>query len=440
MKNNKFRGWKDVFSFTFLQSVKKGGFRAVTLIVALLLAAGIALIVVVTAKPDEEAVKSEIQDVYVNDPYGTDYAAWMAILGQDAFDEVSFIPVQERSEAMEEAAAAERFSYVIVEVAWEEGVFQMEAVLPENTTVRESEAEELLSAMSSCFESGKLFLAGLSEEQLIGVAAPIVTDFSKIGENHTFGMVIVRMLAPMIFGLVIYMMLLLYGQSVSREVSVEKTSKLTETLLTSVRPYALISGKVLAVSAVAILQFFFWVLAAVAGLLIGNAAAASMYPGYENAVLTMFEYIRDNVGASAFSPMAVVLAVLTFVVGFVFYCILAGMAGCLVSKPEDVAQTQSLFQFPVIISFFACYFGIILEKAGLLTACRLIPFTIPFCVPVDVLTGSISVLQGVIAFVIQIVFAVILVIVSGKMYEGLILYSGQKLNIKTALHIITAKK
>ena len=68
--------------------------------------------------------------------------------------------------------------------------------------------------------------------------------------------------------------------------------------------------------------------------------AKSMYPGYENVVIKVLEFVREGFSTSAFSPVAIILAILIFVVGFLFYSVLAGMAGSLVSKPEDTAQMQ----------------------------------------------------------------------------------------------------
>ena len=274
----------------------------------------------------------------------------------------------------------------------------------------------------------------------MAVMMPVVTGDGKIGEDLSMGAMIIKMIAPMVFGLVLYMMLIFYGQDVSREVSMEKVSKLTETLLTSVRPYAMITGKVLAVSLAGVIQFFIWILSAAAGLAIGNIVAKSMYPGYENVVIKVLEFVREGFSTSAFSPVAIILAILIFVVGFLFYSVLAGMAGSLVSKPEDTAQMQSIFQFPIIISFFACYFGVLLEKEGLILATRFIPFTIPFGVPCDLLTGSVSILQGVVSLVILLVFTVFCIILSGRLYEGLILYNGQKMNLKKLVNVVRVKK
>ena len=443
MKESRFRGWKDVFSFTFCQMVKKTGYRAVTAVVALLLIVALVIVIVRTGKPDEKQVEmSEIQTVYVVDePYRVDYAQMLSLLGKGSFLEIDFVSVPDYDTALLRAGEEkESAASTIVVVSYQDATFYMEGILLENSTLKTGAVEDLLTVMSECFEYAKGGMAQLTQEQSMAVMMPVVTGDGKIGEDHSMGAMIIKMIAPMVFGLVLYMMLIFYGQDVSREVSMEKVSKLTETLLTSVRPYAMITGKVLAVSLAGVIQFFIWILSAVAGLAIGNIVAKSMYPGYENVVIKVLEFVREGFSTSAFSPVAIILAILIFVVGFLFYSVLAGMAGSLVSKPEDTAQMQSIFQFPIIISFFACYFGVLLEKEGLILATRFIPFTIPFGVPCDLLTGSVSILQGVVSLVILLVFTVFCIILSGRLYEGLILYNGQKMNLKKLVNVVRVKK
>lgn len=441
MKESRFRGWKDVFSFTFNQMTKKTGYRGVTAVIALLLIVGLALVVVITGEPEEKKVENcGIETVYVVDEYKVDYAQMLAVLGKGSFLSIEFVNVVDTQTAMESAERAGERAVAVVEVSYRDAAFYMDGILPQNSTASRSDAEDLLTVMTECFEYAKVGMANLTAEQSMAVLMPVLTSDGKIGEDHSVGAMLVKMMAPMFFGLALYMMLIFYGQDVSREISMEKVSKLTETLLTSIKPYAMITGKVLAVALAGILQFFLWILCAIGGLVIGNAIAKSMYPGYENVIFKALDYVRETYSASAFSPVAAILAVLIFVVGFLFYSVLAGMAGSLVSKPEDTAQVQSIFQFPIIISFFACYFGILLEKEGLIIATRFIPFTIPFGMPCDLLTGTASLLQGVISLVILLVFAVFCIILSGKVYEGLILYNGQKLNAKKIVNIIRAKK
>lgn len=441
MKNSKFRGWKDVFSFTFRQSVKKGGYCAVTLIVSLLIVAGIIFAILMSGKPDEEDV-SDIAVVYLEDRSGipTDYAFWMSQLGMSRYNNTVFEPVENAETTIKQLAGSGVLAYVAVVISQKDGDFSMDVRVPENADVSQGEANRLVSDMITCFDTNKLLAAGLSEEQLIGVMSPTISDYSKFGEEKNVAVELIRIFAPMVFGLVLYLMLILYGQEVGREVSAEKTSKLTEMLLTSVQPYALIAGKVLAISLAAMLQFFIWVASAVIGVVAGNAIAQDLYPGYQNVVTVLFGFLRENLGANAFTIPSVVIGLVVFCVGFLFYCVLAGIAGSLVSKPEEMASTQAIFQFPVIISFFVTYFAAIAEKFEVIAVSRYIPFTAPFSVPVDVITGSIGPVSALISLAILIVFAILLIIVAGRLYEGMILYTGQKVSFQTVIGIITAKK
>ena len=219
----------------------------------------------------------------------------------------------------------------------------------------------------------------------------------------------------------------------------EKTSKLVETLLTSLHPYALLTGKVFAVVVVALQQFFIWVVALLVGLFAGGKVAEMVYPGSETGLSVIIDFLRSNIGESAFSPTAVVLAVVTFCGGFLFYCVLSGMAGSMVSRPEDAASAQSIFTLPVVISWAVCYFGTILENESLMVAVRNIPFTIPFCVPVELLTGAIGIGQGLISALILIAFSVLVIMLSGRIYKGLILYNGQKITLKNIAGILRNK-
>ncbi len=443
MKKSKFSGWTDVFSFTFRQSVKKGGYRVATVLVSLLLMLVIGLLIVGFSKPKEDE-KSDIQNVLVVDESGlvadsNMWNMWLEAFDMKEYTDISFKMADSEEAALADYAQLSEVPYVIVKITLEES-YQLEAIIPENSTVSTGESEDLLSALATCFETNKLMMAGLSEEQLAGVMTQTVTDYAKIGEDRNVGRWMLKKLAPMICGLLIYMMTILYGQEVGREVSAEKTSKLTEMLLTTVQPYALIAGKVLAVSLAGILQFGIWIASIFVGLFAGNMIADNLYPGHQNVVRIVIDFVRENMSASAFSPAAVILAILIFVIGFIFYCVIAGMSGSFVSKPEDVAQTQGIFTFPILISFFATYIASFAESESVMTVCRYIPFTIPFSVPAEVLTGAIPIWEALIALAILFVFSLLVIVISGRLYEGMILYNGQKMSMKKLIGIVTAKK
>jgi ABC-type Na+ efflux pump permease subunit len=290
--------------------------------------------------------------------------------------------------------------------------------------------------MTLSFESNKIMQANLSEEELNAIFTPVTAAYSEFGESSNMVAMVIKVIAPMIFSFIMYFMLIFYGQIVSKSVSTEKTSKLMETLLTSIHPYAMIVGKVLSVTAVAILQFTTWILAAIAGLYVGDAIAHQIYPGYENSVITFINFIKDNIGETGMTLPAVLLAILVFAIGFMFYCVLAALTGSMVSKPEDVASTQGLFQLPIIISWLLSYLAPLAGNYKLISVIRYIPFTAPFCVPADIITGTIGLGQGLLSLLILSAFSFIIIVLSAKIYKGLVLYTGQKANMKQFVNIL----
>lgn len=439
---NKFKGWKTVFGFTFHRSSQKG-FKVVTTLIALMIVAALVIVNIVVAKPDEEEKPSRITKVYVIDESGLEAADFETFMDQVAplkFGETSFVFFNDKSrEEAVKIVDQETTKGVIVAITKDGTSYQLEGIFPSKSDISKNECSTLLDSMKQCFESSKLLQAGLSNQQLMTIMTPVVTSYQSVGEDTSIATMIIKMVVPMVFGLILYMMLLIHGQNVSKSVSTEKTSKLMETLLTSIHPYALITGKVLAISTLAIIQFLSWVAAAVVGLYGGNAIAHSIYPEYENTVVTIINFLRDHIGESALTLESVILAVAIFCVGFLFYCVLAGLAGCIVSKPEDVASAQQIFVFPVLISWLVCYMGATAENTSVLTVARFVPFTIPFGTPIDLLTGTVGIVQGLISLAILLVFSIVFIMFSARIYKGLVLYNGQKLSLKKLGQIIRTK-
>ncbi|MBQ7863780.1 MAG: ABC transporter permease [Lachnospiraceae bacterium] len=448
MKN--FKGWRNVFSFNYKQNAGSKSYIAVTALVAILLMAGAILISIIAAKPDKDDEKKEAEYCAVETAYVLDLAElgelkfkeWIPALSEEYYSKLSLVQVNNLTEEELKVKAAKEESGLAIGVVikQEENVISVAALVPSTSEeLYKSDGKEIADLVAVAVEQARFEKSGLSELQLSMINKQAAIVVADAGEETNVVVYMVKYFAPAIFGLVLYFLLLLYGQSINQSVSVEKTSKLVETLLTSLHPYALLTGKVFAIVATAMQQFFIWVAALIVGIVAGGMISESMYPGTESGLSVAVEFMRANIGESAFSPVAVVLALITFCFGFLFYCVLSGMAGSMVSRPEEAANTQSIFTLPIVISWIVCYFGTLMEKESLLVVARNIPFTIPFCVPVDLLTGAIGIGQGLLSMAILIVFSLLIIMLSGRIYKGLVLYTGEKVTLKNLIGILKNK-
>lgn len=440
--NKKFRGWKSVFTFTFQQTTKGASFRITTLLISFLIFGGLILTNILMAKPDEKdsVEPSPIKSVYVLDNSGlqaTSYKDLIPQLNAKQFEHIEFNNIEGKSvDEVVSLAKSNSSESIAVVISAKEADYEIKAIIPDNSTIAEDQAQSLLEIMSAAFQTNKLMQVGLNEKQLVAVLKPSVVSFANVGESTNQVIKLVKIFAPMLFSFILYTMLLLYSQNVCKAISTEKTSKLMDTLLISVHPYALIAGKVLANVAIALGQFAIWILSAVLGLFAGNAIAEKMYPGFENIAITFINFLRDNIGESALTLPAILMAFFILCLGFLFYCVLAGLAGSTVSKPDEAANSQGYFNLIIVISWLFAYLVPTTGNKALIAATRYIPFTIPFSTPVDLLIGTVGLGQGIISVAILLVFSLLVIMLSGKIFKGLVLYNGQKLSFKLILNIL----
>lgn len=451
MKKKGFKGWNDVCAFTFRQNVRKTGYKAVTTIISFLIIAAIIAVIIILAYNDNKKSKDEmeeyvspIQAVYIIDKSGylEDFNQYAETLLEGVFDDTNFIYVYdekdlETREKWLETALKDEKEAVVIYVSLDNAGYVIEALVPDNSNYKENDCNKLTSHMLSYFEMNKLTKV-LSPEQAAEVLRPTTSSFDTIGDDGNVAVTLIKMFGPMIFGLLLYMMLILYGQNIAKEVSMEKMSKLVETLLVSIHPNALITGKVIAIALTAIIQFLTWIASVIIGFVAGNAIAHLLYPEYENVIVTVIKFLRDNISETALSLPSILLAIVIFCIGFLFYSFLAGLSGCMMGRPDEASSAAVFFQLPVIISWLVTYMSTLMEKEALVKVLRYIPLTAPFSVPMDLISGTIGIWQGLVALLILLVFSYFVIILSVKVYKGLVLYTGQKVSLKLIGKILKA--
>lgn len=294
-----------------------------------------------------------------------------------------------------------------------------------NSTVEEEELDQFVTFVSKSAQYA-VFSVGKLDEKAIGFVS-LPANVKNIGtetEVQSLGMMMARLLVPMIFCLALYMIILIHGQSISKAIIADKSSKLIEMLLTSVKPYAIIAGKVLGVATVAIGQMLVWLGSGVMGYLIGNEIAKTMNSQYINYVGEVIKIMQSDTQGVAFSAGAVIIAILVVIIGFFMYCVLAAFSGAFVSRIEDLSASNTIFQLPVVISFLAAYLVGIAQGMGsgvnraVQMAIYYIPLTSPFSTPSGIILGDITIAEGIISLLFLIIFSVIMILATGKVYKG----------------------
>lgn len=436
-----FTGIKEIFSFTAMQTIKGKGFISSTVVIGIIIAlilGGICVLQAVDFGDDDTSYEEEwnnaecsfetIKEVYLlnNTSYKTDSVKKLFSGTESAVKEKLGKEIQVIDSLSNDITSKK--DIVILSVKENDGMtggISVNILTTFNSTVDGEELDTFVNQVSVSTQYA-VYAVGMLDQQALGFIS-LPTNVENVGmEKNTdsMGMMIAKMIIPMIFTLAMYMIILIHGQSISKAIVADKTSKLIEMLLTSVRPYAIIAGKVLGVVSVAICQMFIWIGCGFAGYFIGNTIAKSTNPKYVNYIGEIINLMQSDTQGVAFSVTAVVIALAMVVVGFFMYCVLAAFSGAFVSKIEDLSAASTIFQLPVVIAFLVSYLVGIAASAGenvdraLQMAIYMIPVTSPFSAPTGILLGDINILQGIISLAILCIFSIIMILATGKVYKG----------------------
>lgn len=453
------KGFRSVYRFTMKQYATRNGFLRVTIIFALLLFIGGAALIYFTGKPKSPASdkdKDEEKDVKTCTVLVVNKTGLEDILPEEEEDEEDkdktpdIVYVYKEAEGNEEEAfkeasddPANKTIIAIVEKGTNDdgGVKYVTSLkIPKDSEIEKGEAMTAGDFISDSVRLAVYESLHMTEEAIQFISLEPVTRTISTDEEISMLNMLIKGFLPAILGFVMYMMILLHGQTICKEVSIEKTSKLMETMLVSVDPNALILGKTVALTVMALGQFFIWVGGGLLGLFAGGIIGKALHGSeFHNKLSSVLNFLRNFIGESALSPAAIVMSIIVFCFGIFIYFALAAIGGSFVSKPEETSSANGAFIFPMIIFWMITYFASLSGAKEVLAVCRYVPFAAPFCVPVDLLTGNLGLLGGLIVSVEVVAVGLLLIFLAARIYRGLMLHTGQKLSPKRIWEFICGR-
>lgn len=239
--------------------------------------------------------------------------------------------------------------------------------------------------------------------------------------------------------LLIYMFLLMYGAQVMQGVMQEKTNRIVEVMISSVKPFDLMMGKIIAIGLVGLTQIAIWIVT-VGGLLVAAGAfiniadmqqvtsgMAQMQPAINGGMATL-PAMQNLLGGVNFTELLICF-IIYFLGGYMLYASLFAAIGSAVDNESDTQQFVLPITMLIIFAFYAALYSIENPDGPLSFWCSMIPLTspivmmvrIPFGVPYWQLALSIAIL---IASFIGITW------MSARIYRIGILMYGKKPSVK----------
>jgi ABC-2 type transport system permease protein len=237
--------------------------------------------------------------------------------------------------------------------------------------------------------------------------------------NGTFAMII-----GYAAGFLVYFILLIYGSQVMMGVMEEKTNRIAEVMVSSVKPFQLMLGKIVGIALVALTQFLLWIAFV---FIIFNVSKAAV-----EANPSMGEMVQSAQKVFTSVNMGLLLSLFAFyfLSGFFFYSSIYAAVGSAVN--EDVREAQSL-SFPItLIIIFAIFMLTIAMKdptSPVAVWTSIIPFTSPIVMMARVaygVPGTVPYWQLALSMVLLVASFLFMVWFAGKIYRTGILMYGKK--------------
>lgn len=254
----------------------------------------------------------------------------------------------------------------------------------------------------------------------------------------------------MVFTFIIYMFIMMYGAMVMQGVMEEKTNRIIEVMISSVRPFDLMMGKIIGIGFVGLTQVFLWgiittILVSVGGFMFsGGVDVASLQAGPQMGMMdanalapSSGNEIMGIINSINIAEIGISF-IIYFIGGYMLYASIFAAIGSAVDSQEDTQQ----FMAPVtIFMIFALYAGIYSMEnpdGPLAFWCSMVPFTSPIVMMVRI-PFEIPLWEKLLSVSLLYASAFGIVWLSAKIYRVGILMYGKKPSIKEMVKWIKYK-
>ena len=258
---------------------------------------------------------------------------------------------------------------------------------------------------------------------------PVRIDTKKIAGGKTTGETAAQSFSLAYFmGIILYTAILLYGINVMSSVLEEKTTRIVEVLVSSLRPFQLMLGKVLGVGAVSILQFLIWGVSArvlfahrpgfLTGGDVGEADQIFQVPHVSGATAAVF--------------------ITYFLGGFFLYSAMFAAVGAISSSEQEARQAQQPISWLLVLSFVSM-FGMLSDPASAFAVTlSLVPFSSPIAMPVRWVAGNLPTYELALSLGILAVSIVAVTWIAARIYRVGILMTGKRPNLRELVRWVRA--
>ena len=278
---------------------------------------------------------------------------------------------------------------------------------------------DVINAIQLTYQNMQLSKLGIPEDKLPMLNTGNNIQVVSLSSDESSGNIFIMMILSIVLFYAIYF----YAYQVSTAITVEKTSRIIETLVTSTSPKIIVLGKTIGIGIVGIIQTLLLILVAV-------ICAKVFLPG---------EMLSMILEMTKLSPQIIGIIAIYYLLGYSLYALLYALTGSTVSKPEEVQSANGPVAILAVIGFYLPYFTMMNPTSNLNEIAALVPISSPFCMPFRVMMGLSDTNEIILSIIILVVTILLVAHISIKIYSSAILNYGEKINLKKMFKMYKSK-
>jgi len=263
--------------------------------------------------------------------------------------------------------------------------------------------------------------AGIADGQIAEIIRPVRVDPQQTNGKTEATTGVASSLIGYAIAYLLLLVIMVYAVAVLRSVVQEKTSRVMELMIATVKPRSLMAGKILGVGGAGLVQFAVWLV------------MAALTLAYRDQILGALGVPAGKVALPSLTFDVIAIALGFFLLGYFFYASMYAAVGAMVSTEQDAQQVQTPVTLLLLIGF-ASVTSVSGDPRGVTAAIVSdLPFWSPLLMPMRYVLGGATPVDVVISLAILAVSTVVIARAAAKIYRVGVLMYGKRPTVQELL-------
>lgn len=463
MKKSDLYGWKNVFAFTFTQHFKSKAAKVTLVLISLFIICMGPILSVGGGKGAEQIINKfsecKIEKMYVRNQTDYTFDGTEFKKEKDFYKNVEFIETTDSLDTLKGNFKENSNNNLILDISFDEtsNKYKMVIYKSEQSAIDNTATDILSDDASTFFYNSRIKQLGIDDatKELIdtdvSVKAIDISDISdKSGNSDEADPIMMTII--IFYAVIVMMIVVMSSQQIAASIVVEKTSKVIETIMISVRPLALIVGKILGTMCILVCDFAVIIVSGLISVILSTVVSAKQMSETMKSMGEKLSQLNTNTPAASdismpeinISPERIIFGViiifLTTIIAYLFYSVLSGIAGASCGSMEDLQAASSFTVLTSLAGMYISMFVPLVNNDAFTMFAKIFPFSGIYVVPVYFIFARASIWSVLLIWAEMAVFTVFLFKFSARIYHVLVFHKGERLKLKNLIGLSKAEK